>query len=33
MACPIDSRYYGADEAFLRVLKPYVSEEGYVEYQ
>lgn len=33
MACPIDSRYYGTNPEFLKRLKPYVSEEGYVRYQ
>ena len=33
MACPIDSRYYGTHPSFLKRLKPYVSEEGYVRYQ
>ncbi len=33
MACPIDSRYYGTNPDFLKRLKPYVSEEGYVRYQ
>ena len=33
MACPIDSRYYGTNPEFLKRLKPYVSEEGYVSYQ
>ncbi len=33
MACPIDSRYYGANPEFLNRLKPYVSEEAYVRYQ
>lgn len=33
MACPIDSRYYGADEAFMARLRPYVSEDGYIRYQ
>tara|TARA_B100001971_G_scaffold210597_1_gene236440 strand:- start:461 stop:1891 length:1431 start_codon:yes stop_codon:yes gene_type:complete len=33
MACPIDSRYYGTNPTFLKRLKPYVSEEGYVRYQ
>ena len=33
MASPIDSRYYGTHPAFLKRLKPYVSEEGYVRYQ
>jgi adenylosuccinate lyase len=33
MACPIDSRYYGADPDFFAKLKPYVSEEAYLQYQ
>lgn len=33
MACPIDSRYYGADEAFFAKLKPYVSEQAYLAFQ
>jgi len=33
MACPIDSRYYGADSQFFERLKPYVSEEAYIRYQ
>ncbi len=31
-ACPIDSRYYGADTRFFERLKPYVSEESSVRY-
>jgi len=33
MACPIDSRYYGADPRFFERLKPYVSERAYIVYQ
>ncbi len=33
MACPIDSRYYGADPAFFAQLKPYVSEDAFLRYQ
>ncbi len=33
MACPIDARYYGADEKFFARLKPFVSEAAYIEYQ
>ena len=33
MACPIDSRYYGADTQFFERLKPYVSERAYIAYQ
>lgn len=33
MACPLDARYYGADEKFFARLKPYVSEAAYINYQ
>lgn len=33
MACPIDSRYYGANEGFMNSLKPYVSEDASIRYQ
>jgi len=33
MACPLDSRYYGASPAFFARLKPYVSEDAYIRYQ
>jgi adenylosuccinate lyase len=33
MACPIDSRYYGADPVFFDTLRPYVSEAAYIQYQ
>jgi len=31
-ACPIDSRYYGADRGFFERLRPYVSEQSSVKY-
>jgi len=30
---PLDFRYYGGDDAFMKRLLPYVSEAGYVTYQ
>jgi len=33
MACPLDARYYGADEKFFERLKPFVSESAYITYQ
>ena len=30
---PLDFRYYGGNDAFMRRLMPYVSESGYVKYQ
>lgn len=30
---PLDFRYYGGSEAFMKRLLPYVSEAGYVQYQ
>ncbi len=30
---PLDFRYYGGDETFMKRLLPYVSEAGYVTYQ
>lgn len=33
MACPIDARYYGADDKFFERLRPFVSEAAYIDYQ
>ena len=33
LACPMDSRYYGADTKFFHRLKPYVSDEAFIKYQ
>ena len=30
---PLDFRYYGGSETFMKRLLPYVSEAGYVKYQ